>query len=231
MASQGELLHKNVREALRIILQVKTGKFFDSVRTANLRKKTKPEYKASSGQAQKGDTKMHDYQFRYLGGAKKIEQANIKFHIFLADSGASEHHLYGSLKNGLVEHRDLSTYTYASATPIIKVFTSTAGFGIPKEYFSYFIVLSPSASKVINIKPLGYKKLGTRNWFFSGRGRFMVKQEVAKFFGTDSDTWRFYSRQSFLSRHRLQELVSISDEEFTKEPAIEQDEVRLLRFD
>jgi len=174
---------------------------------------------------------MHNYEFGYYGGAKKVEQANYKFHVFIADNQATEHHLYGALKNGLVEHKDTIDHMYSCATPVVKVFNATAGFGVPKEFFSYFIMLSQSTSKVINIKPLGFKNLSEYNWFFSGRGRFMSKEEVRRFFGANSDTWKFYQRQSFLSRTRLQELVSISEGQTVSAPVKKQEEVRMVRFD
>lgn len=174
---------------------------------------------------------MYDYEFKYRGGAKKLDQANYKFHVFVADNQAAEHHMYGALKNGLVEHRDVANGMYASATPVVKVFTATAGFGIPKEFFSYFIMMSPSTSKVINIKPLGFKNLSEYNWFFSGKGRFMSKEEVRRFFGANSDTWKFYQRQSFLSRTRLQELVSITEGEVSSAPIERHEEIRMVRLD
>ena len=175
---------------------------------------------------------MHNYEFKFSGGAKKLDQANYKFHAFVADTNSVEHHMYGALKNGLVEQTDPVHHVYASATPVVKVFTATAGFGIPKEFFSYFLMLNRQASKLITIRPLGFKNLTIYNWVFSGRGRFMSKEEVRRFFGADSDTWKFFQRQSFLSRTRLQELVTISEaQELTAEVKTEHEEVRMLRLD
>jgi hypothetical protein len=175
---------------------------------------------------------MHDYEFRFSGGAKKVEQANYKFHVFVADSSANEHHMYGALKNGLLEQRSPITHSYASATPILKVFTATAGFGVPKEFFSYFIMLSSTTDKIITIKPLGYKNIASYDWFFMGRGKFMSKEEIRRFFGADSDTWKFYQRQSFLSRTRLNELVSISRGDVLSVKVDQKhEEIRMVRFD
>ena len=176
---------------------------------------------------------MYEYQFIYKGGAKRIENANYKFLIFAVDGDGAEHHLYGATKNGLVEKRDPIKHLYYSATSVIKVFTATSGFGVPKEYFSYFILLSPAASKIIHIKPLGFKTLLDSSWEFAGRGRFMKRNEIRRFFGEDSDTWKFYSRQSFLSRQRLSELVTIAPaQEFGKPISNKsKDEIRLVRFD
>jgi len=231
MASQGGLPYKDWRDYLHVVLQCETGRFFDSIRQARVWKKTKPKHKTSSRETQKGDIKMYNYNFGYKGGAKKLNQANYKFHVFIVDTNAKEHHLYGALKNGLVSQVDSVNCTYSSAVPVVKVFTATAGFGIPKEFFSYFIMLSPSTSKVINIKPLGFKNIAQFNWYFSGMGRFMSKDEVRRFFGATSDTWRFYQRQSFLSRTRLQELVSITEGGVSSTPIERHDEVRLVRFD
>jgi hypothetical protein len=176
---------------------------------------------------------MHKYSFQFKGGAQKIDNANYKFHVFVVDLDANEHHLYGALKNGLVEQTGSGgVHIYSCAVPVLKVFTATAGFGVPKEFFSYFIMMSPESRKLINIKPLGFKNLNAFNWSFSAIGRFMNKEEVRRFFGADSDTWKFYQRQSFLSRFRLQELVTISDSASLKQPVTQkQESVRLLRFD
>jgi hypothetical protein len=174
------------------------------------------------------------YEFKFKGGSKKIEDANYKFHVFLVDVDSNEHHLYGASKNGLVEKTDLQNSIYASATPILKVFSATSGFGVPKEFFSYFIMLSAEGSKQINIKPLGFKKIEKYEygWIFSGVGRFMKKDEVRRFFGANSDTWRFYQRQTLLSRFRLSELVTVTEASpQLKVVDVEEDPVRLLRFD
>ena len=206
---------------------------FGRVTNLSLWKEAKSASTKSSRKAQKGDSKMYEYQFKYKGGAKKIEQANYKFFIFVVDGDAAEHHLYGGLKNGLVERKDILNNIYYSASSIIKVFTSTSGFGVPKEYFSYFVVLSPSSSKLIHIKPLGFKALTSHDWGFAGRGRFMKKEEIMRFFGTDSNTWKFYSRQSFLSRFRLSELVTISESQGLEAPVekTENERLRMVRFD
>lgn len=204
------------------------------VRITNLQvwSETKPKPKTCSRKSQKGDIAMHKFRFKFLGGAKKVEQANYKFHAFIVDTNSQEHHLYGALKNGLVEQMDQLNHIYASATPVIKVFSATAGFGIPKEFFSYFIMLTPSGTKQINIKPLGFKNIAGYGWSFSGVGRFMKKEEVRRFFGANSDTWKFFQRQSFLSRQRLSELVTITDASPLDQPIEERvEEVRMLRFD
>jgi hypothetical protein len=242
MASQKFLPSADWRKEIQIVLQCETAGFFSqmgrvasAIEGLHIRKEAKSSIEASSRKTQTGDEKM--YEFKFKGGAQKLDKAQYKFHAFIVDTQAGEHHLYGALKNGLVTQTDVVQRIYSSAVPVIKVFTATAGFGVPKEYFSYFVMLNPQSTKLIHIKPLGFKKLTINdafNWGFTGQGRFMSKEEVRRFFGADSDTWKFYNRQSFLSRQRLSELVTIVPAQSLSEPVevpVEQEETRLLRFD
>jgi hypothetical protein len=179
---------------------------------------------------------MHKFSFRFKGGAQRIDNASIKFLTFVVDTNAVEHPLYNAIKTGLVEKDKTggSNVGYTSVTPILKVFAATKGFGIPSEYFSYFVVLNPESSKQIQIRPLGYKKLGSAyDWMFVGTGRFMSKDEIRKFFSSSSDTYKFFTRQSFLSRQRLSELVTIAEPNAPVEKVEEKREesLRLVRFD
>ena len=178
---------------------------------------------------------MSNYHFQFEGGAKLVDKANYKFHAFIVDTKAQEHHLFGALKNGLVNAQGTGTdgrKNYFSVTPIVKIFSATSGFGIPKEYFSYFIALDPNIPKMITILPLAHQKITSYDWVFRGQGRFLKKEEIKRFFGALSDTWKFYQRQSFLSRRRLQELVQVNDiNEANEEVQPQTEEVRMLRFD
>jgi hypothetical protein len=232
MASQRTLPYIDWSKKIYFTLQCETGELLSQIRKFQVLQETEPKLEKRSGQASKGDSKMHKYPFKFNGGAKKLDKANYKFHAFLVDTQAQEHHLYGAMKTGIVEKSVTSNHLYSSATPVIKVFSATAGFGVPKEFFSYFIMLSPEGTRRINIKPLGFKSLRGYDWTFSGVGRFMKKEEVRRFFGASSDTWKFYQRQSFLSRFRLQELVTITDAQSLDIPIEEKvEEVRMLRFD
>ena len=230
MASQRTILYSDWRDRIHIIVQCEVGHLASALKNFRVREKTRTRFEKGSREASKGGKKM--YSFRFIGGSKKLDNANYKFHVFIVDTNGEEHHIYGATKNGLVNKVDTLNSIYESATPVVKVFSATSGFGVPKEFFSYFIMLSPHSSKQINILPLGFNKLTPYRWVFSGVGRFMKKDEVKKFFGADSDTWKFYLRQSLLSRFRLSELVHIT--EATPKLEVEdvvEDPVRLLRFD
>lgn len=232
MACARPILHSSRGSELHTILCGEESGFTSACKDIQVWEEAKSKHKKSSREAQKGDDTMHAYKFRFRGGARTLDQCTFKFHVFIADTSATEHHAYGALKNGLLEQSDPAIGEYSSATPVIKLFSATAGFGVAKEFFSYFIMLNPEASKVINIRPLGFQKIESIDWFFSAKGRFMKRDEVKRFFGATSDTWKFYNRQSFLSRHRLSELVHITDGELISKPVKEESsEVRLVRFD
>lgn len=235
MVEKRQLSYRDAVGELHVALQNFRRELIDSVRDISIWPKTKPKTSSGSNQTHEGDSTMSNYRFQFEGGAKLINKANYKFHAFVVDTQAVEHHLFGAIKNGLVNAQGTVTEgrkNYWSAVPIIKVFSATSGFGIPKEYFSYFIALDSSIGKMISILPLGYEKITSYNWQFVGQGRFLKKEEIRRFFGHTSDTWKFYQRQSFLSRNRLQKLVKVQElSEFESGETKQTEEVRMLRFD
>jgi hypothetical protein len=186
---------------------------------------------------------MYKYRFRFKGGGKRVDNKNFKFHCFISDSEAVEHHLFEAKNKGLiVNDQEVPTgtdyvdpYLYESAMPIVKVFSSTSGFGIPKEYFSYFFLVNPGSKKMIKIKPLGFDKDKVLDdWYFLAPGRFMTKAEIRKFFGATSDTWKFYQRQSFISRRRLLEMVEVGENHHIYDGEViteNEEEIRMVRLD
>ena len=185
---------------------------------------------------------MYKYKFRFKGGGTRIESKNFKFHCFIADSEAREHHLFEAKNKGLVvnDEGDKTSTAYAdvnlfeSAMPIVKVFSSTSGFGIPKEYFSFFFLISPGSKKMVKIKPLGHEQTHQIDqWYFQAPGRFMKKAEIRKFFGASGDTWKFYQRQSFISKRRLLDMVQVGENHHVYDGEVVEDkeEVRMVRLD
>ena len=185
---------------------------------------------------------MYKYKFRFKGGGTRVENKNFKFHCFIADSEAKEHHLFEAKNKGLVvseEGQMTSTALpdpnmFESAMPVIKVFSSTSGFGVAKEYFSFFFLISPGSKKMVKIKPLGHDKTSLIDqWYFQAPGRFMKKAEIRKFFGASGDTWKFYQRQSFISKRRLLDMVQVGENHHIYDGEVfeEEEEVRMVRLD
>jgi hypothetical protein len=188
--------------------------------------------------------------FQFEGGSVKKDQGQYKFHCFVVNSDKQEYFLHSAVNKGIVSSAsfhmmdsdgpiggsvlfDPNKKVYRSIVPIIKLFTATSGFGIAKEYFSYFIALEPNSSKFISIKPLGHDVLNTggyREWGFGAPGRFMRHNEIRAYFGADSQTYKFYSKQSFISKSRLLKMVEVKDHDCIEDP-VEEEETRCIRFE
>lgn len=154
------------------------------------------------------------YNFNFKGGSKELtyneQQAIVKFHLYVCDPKGKEEHLFQSMKTGVVEQIEHEAYT--SLHPIVKVFSSTRGFGVPQEYFSYFFLFSASGTKMVTIRPLSFERFpAVSNFRFQSIGRFLSADEIKKLYGSNSPTWKYYQRQSFLSAERLKKLVTIQD--------------------
>lgn len=169
---------------------------------------------------------MHWFQFK--GGSVAVDQKQIKFHAYVTDEKGNEKHLYEAARMGLVD-RELATHPpfhtpiYRSSLTVLKVFTSTKGFGIPSEYFSYFFFLSNTSTKVVTIKPLGAKYLD-KDFRFNARGRFLSSNEIGRIYGQKSPTYKYFLRQSMISKRRLLEMVTVeevdSSGEITQTPQV-----------
>jgi hypothetical protein len=71
------------------------------------------------------------------------------------------------------------------------------------------------------------------DWCFIAPGRFLRREEIQKFFGSTSDTWKFYQRQSFISKRRLLEMVIVGDNKntYSGEVNSNEEQVRMVRLD
>lgn len=167
------------------------------------------------------------YTFNFKGGSYVRDNKQIKFHLYVTTAGGSEKHIFQAEKEGLVDRLGKRDNLYSCVFPVVKIFTSTKGFGIPSEYFSYFFNLSNTLDKKITILPLGRKYLMDR-WMFSARGRFLDADEIRRLYGKNSNTFKYFTRQSMISKRRLMEMISVetvdSLGEITQTP-----EVRKLR--
>lgn len=174
---------------------------------------------------------MFDYEVKFKGGSSKYNNGDYKFHLYVTNDKGEEFHLYEALRRGLAEKARSGWDTYKLAYPVVKLFTSTAGFGIPKEYFSYFILVCPEGSSKLSIKPLGFKKIPHLNYSFEVVGRFLVAEEIQRLYGTNSNTFKFFKRQSFVSKRRILEMVKVRNLNDMNEEVICRPRVRKLRVE
>lgn len=149
------------------------------------------------------------FPFEFRGRTLKRDNKIIKFHAFIRTTDGEEDILFSAVGKGFVDH-DKGTDTYFSAFPLIKIFSSTSGFGIRKAYQSYFFKLDSTSNREVLIKPLGYEHLGSEELFFRGLGYFLTPQEIKETVGEDTQTYKFYLRQTVLSKRELQELIEVN---------------------
>ena len=171
---------------------------------------------------------MSSYEFIYKGGSKRVDKVNYKFHCFISDPADNkEYILFAGIGKGLV--RRVEGIGYSTPMSFIKIFTSIDGFGVEKKYFSYFVAFHEDATSEIKIKPLGYEAVPS--WEFCARGSFLSQSQVRGLYGSDSDTYKFYTRQSFISKKDLLDMVTVKPI-INGEAVVEaKEELRLVRFD
>ena len=125
---------------------------------------------------------------------------------------------------GLSEGADYEENAFVSATPDVKIFLGSSGFGVRKVNRSfYFRIDNSTNSNLVNIVSL-YPSAST--FLFSARGKFWTQEKKRKRFGEDSQTYRYYARQSFLSKAELRKLITITKPNQIKE----KEGMRLIRM-
>lgn len=159
------------------------------------------------------------FHLAFKGGTDKRDDATFKFFCFFRiEEGreVSEVMLYRAEKRGIItraaeldlqEDELVGVPHYSALVPDVKIFASSAGFGVQKRYYSYFIRLDATSPKIITIRPFGLKY----GQAFRARGRFLTPAEVKEMYGEDSETYQFYTRQTYLSKYELQDYVTIEN--------------------
>jgi hypothetical protein len=183
---------------------------------------------------------MSNYVFKFNGGSRESNAdgmtAILKFHLYVCDPDSSEEtHLYQAVRNGLVNEdpTDPVANMYQCVHPVVKIFSSSRGFGCPQEYISYFFLLNPTASKMVTIYPLQFNKFNTlRNFAFKARGRFLREKEIRTLFGVNSNTYKYFKRQTNLSSRRLKELVKVGNAADSRDSLaeVQSSRVRMIRL-
>lgn len=182
------------------------------------------------------------YPFEFVGGSETVSfnsaNAVVKFHAYICDPvKQEEHHLYQAMKTGIVEKSkrlvggNCWVDVYQSVHPVVKIFTSARGFGLPQEYFSYFFLLDGENEKLVRIKPLQFNKFPVlKKYSFLASGRFLTEPEIVKLYGPKSKTVLFFKRQSYISASRIKQMVTLESVDSDRKPVATREEVRMLRI-
>lgn len=115
---------------------------------------------------------------------------------------------------------------YISLVPNVKVFTAASGFGIRKMWCSFFFHFDRKSPNIITIRP-GQDSDAPGDFLFKARGRFLKDEEIKSLVGAASDTYKFYKRQTYLSKAELRNYVQV---QAIGAPSSGSSEVRLVRF-
>jgi len=179
--------------------------------------------------------------FQFKGGSVALTHngvdATVKFHAYVCyPVRQQEFHLHQAIKTGIVDvnlhfydRSHANRKAYGTLYPVVKIFTSSRGFGLPQEYFSYFFLLDSKSKKRVTIKPLQFDKFSAlKDLFFSGTGRFLTEQEIIRLYGSKSQTVLFFKRQTYIPASRLRQMVSVELVDDQSQPVAR--EVRMLRI-
>jgi hypothetical protein len=166
------------------------------------------------------------YRFYWKGGQEKVNEGssgeeNYKFYMF-AVLEDTESIFYEATKQGLIKPAPTTpddqdqaddilrsgAKPYVIFTPEIKVFMASQGFGVRRSYYSFFFKFENEVKDVITIRPFGPNH---KNHLFRGRGRFMSNDEIKTRYGGDSQTFKYFMRQTYLSKAELRQHVTIGE--------------------
>lgn len=151
------------------------------------------------------------HRFSFSGGVNKYPEYRkaskfLLFHLLpdLKTDGVTEKIVFQSLAEGYVIY-SAREGVYSTNDPYFKLFTLTEGFGIRKQFFSFYFKLDIHERET---KILPLCEIDTK-CYFSGKGRFMRCREVEELLGYDPDplSYRLYKQQMPLSKSLLQRMV------------------------
>lgn len=161
------------------------------------------------------------YPFSWVGGThKEGEHQTFKFFLFamVEDQDpkeiiyfeAAKRHIFRKVEEdpSSAEKRATPFRTpYLSLVPTVKIFMGQQGFGIRKSYFSFFFQFTRNEGKIVTINPFGSE---LSNYSFQAKGRFLSTGEIKELVGEDSESYKYYCKQTYLSKTELSGYVSLS---------------------
>jgi len=148
------------------------------------------------------------YSFNFIGGVTKYPEKRsvskfLLFHLLpsFTTVGMEEKIFFQSLREGhaIVKKNEF----FEAYDPYFKIFTLTEGFGIQKQFFSFYFKLDihERETKILPICEADTKT------YFSGKGRFMGDREIKELLGKESASYGFYKQQMPLSKSLLRRMV------------------------
>lgn len=153
------------------------------------------------------------YSFNFIGGVTKYPEKRLAskfllFHLIPNEEfpdQIDEKIFFQSLRGGysIFSKSDIHAPEHGTNYPHFKIFTLTEGFGVQKQFFSFYFKLDIHERET---KILPICEADTRT-YFSGKGRFMVDREIKDLLGKESVSYKFYKQQMPLSKSLLRRMV------------------------
>lgn len=154
------------------------------------------------------------YKFGFMGGVVKhpIERVVSKFLLFhllpsLKTGRAEEQIFFSSLKKGFIvdslEKPGGGRMQYTTENPNFKVFSLVDGFGLQKQFCSFYLTLDILES-MTTILPLCSVQ---QDHYFIARFRFMRPEEIKDALGEDSVSYMFHKKQLPLARNLMSRII------------------------
>lgn len=152
---------------------------------------------------------MKVYLFSYCGGVVKLsEHVNEKFLLFFL-IGDKEIPLYQMLRDGLAQRVDSGGSEYLTKYDCCKLFVCKQGFGMAKQYHSFYILLGESYP-TMTILPISGEQIG---FSFKAKSKIMTREEVLKRLPDGMESKKFFIRQEVLPVNVMQKMVFIDRSE------------------
>jgi hypothetical protein len=167
------------------------------------------------------------YRFYFKGGTHKQKSTEVyKFYLF-AMLEDQELIYYDARRRGVIYDApiggDTALEESISVVSEVKVFMAQNGFGIRKSYYSFFFKFERIGGKVITIRPFGPNP---DDFMFRARGRFLNSSEIKERVGAESQTYKYYNWQTYLSKAELRKHITVE----TESTVSGVDQVRMVRI-
>jgi len=160
------------------------------------------------------------YKFSFHGGCwtQDIHQSE-KFLLFFI-AGGKEVSFFELLRAKIIKHTKLDddekalmtqtndSHLFQSPYPYVKIFAFHGGFGIAKQFHSFYFKIAEEGSHgdYINIRPFTIAKTG---YFFNASGYFVMPAKIKTILDPECDSLQYIDRQSLLPLNILRKMVGV----------------------
>ncbi len=155
------------------------------------------------------------FDFEYSGGvAKPHPHSTEKFMLFFVVDGR-EVPMYQLQRDSLVQKVAAKGTQYLTGLVVGKLFCGYQGFGIPRQYHSFYFRFVDGPGEMVTVSPFTVVDHGpnSTDMYFRGKIRFLNRLQVLEMLQPDADSRPFVERQSPLPLDMLQKMIQVEKTE------------------